>query len=144
MRGTIGCKYSYLYKNVSRIDASALWKAVHSQFSQDALGCDENSRAFVVRDLSTSRVYTTADLECVKSEFPYRAKVPRAISGDEYKIPEHQFEDLEPEGEPDDERNDEAKMDETKAQDEGETEGIRRSRRRREPSSQALRNIAHD
>ena len=108
------------------------------------LGCDENSRAFVVRDLSTRRVYTTADLECIKTEFPYRAKVARTIDDDEYKIPEHQFEDLEPEAEPDDEHNDAAKMDEAKTQDEGATEGTRRSRRRREPSSQALRNIAHD
>ena len=109
------------------------------------LGCDENSRAFVVRDLSTRRVYTTADLECVKTEFPYRAKVSRAIDGDEYKISEHQFEDLEPERESDDERDkDEAKTDEAKAQDKDATGGARRPRRRREPSSQALRNIAHD
>jgi hypothetical protein len=100
------------------------------------LGCDPNSSAFRVRDMSTRRVYHTADLMCLKTEFPYRAKVPRAIGSEEFKIPEYKFDDMEPEAEPGEEHDD-SEVKEA-------TEGARRSRRRREPSSQALRNIAHD
>ena len=110
------------------------------------LGCDPDSNAVVVRDLNTRRVYSTADLVCVKTEFPYRVKVPRAVGSEEYKIPEHQFQDTEPvtEPEPGEERGDQDEERNGKTQDEEATEESGRPTRRRELSSQALRNIAHD
>ena len=72
--------------------------------------------------------------------------MPRAVGSEEYKIPEHQFQDTEPvtEPEPGEERGDQAEERNGKTQDEEATEKSGRHKRRRELSSQALRNIAHD